>query len=242
MEEGFIIDQDQFGEGDMKYQTRDNFYGFVDENNNIIHPTAIIGDNVVLGKNNCIGAYCVISGRTIIGDDNKFEAFVSIGSSPEHREFVNKPNEIKGVKIGNGNIFREFVTVNSGCTQDTVVANECWLLKGSHVGHDSFIGSEVTLSCNVLIGGYSYVMKGANMGLGAVCHQRSVIGSYSMVGMNSTITKKDNIYPFMTYAGSPVKLIGHNIVKEKLFSSEFIEYTNNHYFETVKSIKQDAKS
>ena len=31
---------------------------------NFIHPTAIIGDNVELGDNNYIGAYCIIGDPT----------------------------------------------------------------------------------------------------------------------------------------------------------------------------------
>ena len=51
---------------------------------NFIHPTAIIGDNVILGDNNYIGAYCII------------------GDQAEHKKYWLQP---KGkVIIGNGNM------------------------------------------------------------------------------------------------------------------------------------------
>lgn len=37
---------------------------------NKIHPTAIIGKEVVLGEGNTIGPYSVIEGKTYIGDNN----------------------------------------------------------------------------------------------------------------------------------------------------------------------------
>lgn len=35
---------------------------------NFIHKTAIVGVNVVIGKGNYIGPYCLITGGTIIGN------------------------------------------------------------------------------------------------------------------------------------------------------------------------------
>jgi acyl-[acyl carrier protein]--UDP-N-acetylglucosamine O-acyltransferase len=57
---------------------------------NYIHPTAIIGNNVRLGKGNKIGAYVVIQGKTWIGDNNVFEPFCSIGNEGEHKDFFGK--------------------------------------------------------------------------------------------------------------------------------------------------------
>ncbi len=214
MLEGDIINQEQYGENVLAFLETLNLPDVIsdDDSGNFIHPTAIIGKMVKLGKGNYIGVNCYIVGNTSIGDNNHFEAFVSIGSFPEHKEYFNK-KEIKGVEIGNNNVFREFVTVNSGCTQNTIISNNCWLLKGSHVGHDSLIEDDVTLSCSALIGGYSIIMQGANMGLGAICHQFSLIGAHAMIGMGCIIPKKTQIQPFMVYVGNPAKCIKPNNYK-----------------------------
>jgi UDP-N-acetylglucosamine acyltransferase len=175
---------------------------------NVIHPTAIIGENVKLGKNNRIGAYCVIDGDTEIGDDNVFVSHCSIGTEPEHKAFFGRPN--KGLKIGNGNMFREFVTINAGCERTTELENGITMLRGSHIGHDSIISDNCTISCNVLIGGHSFLGEGVNMGLGSICHQFSKIGSYSMIGMGCIVTKKSDIVPFGVYVGSPAKYLKEN--------------------------------
>ncbi len=176
--------------------------------NNHIHPTAIIGDNVRIGKGNKIGAYVVIQGKTWIGDNNVFEPFCSIGNEPEHKDFFGKKN--KGTNIGNNNVFREYVTINAGCYVPTQLGNNITMLRGSHIGHDSEINDDCTISCNVLIGGHSLLGVGVNMGLGSICHQYSKIGSYAMIGMGAIITKKTNPNCFGVYVGNPAKYIKEN--------------------------------
>ena len=185
-----------------------------DERNNYIHPTAIIGSGVKLGYNNYIGANCYIVGDTVIGNNNHFEAYCSVGTFPEHRAFFDK-KKMKGVVIYNNNVFREFTTINSGCYKNTYLGSNIWMLRGSHVGHDCEIFDYTTLSCNVLIGGHSSVGYGVNFGLGAICHQFSVIGSGSMVGMGAIVTKKSTIEPFKTYVGNPCKYLKDNEHKRK---------------------------
>lgn len=188
--------------------------------NNHIHPTALIGDNVKLGKGNKIGAYVVIQGKTTIGDNNVFEPFCSIGNEPEHKEFFGKKN--KGTFIGNNNVFREYVTINAGCYMPTILGNDIVMLRGSHVGHDSWIHDNCTISCNVLIGGHSLLGKGVNMGLGSICHQYSKIGSYAMIGMGAIVTKKINPNCFGVYVGNPAKYIKENDYMKQKWSYEMV--------------------
>lgn len=203
---------------------------------NLIHPLANVGANVRMGKGNYIGPFCNIVGDTIIGDNNHFEGYCSVGTSPEHREYF-EARKMKGVKIGNNNVFREFITINAGTTQNTELENEIWMLRNSHVGHDSLIRSEVTLSCNVLIGGHSIIGKWANMGLGSICHQFSVIGGGAMVGMGCIVTKQTPILPFMTYVGNPAKLLKENTHRSsKLSEIEVIEIKDRYETDITYSV------
>ncbi len=178
--------------------------------NNSIHPNAIVDDTVKLGKNNYIGPNCYITGDTTIGDNNRFEAFCSIGTPAEHRDYFTSSEG--RTLIGSNNTFREFTTINAGTKDVTTLNDNIVMLRNSHIGHDSYIESNVNLSCNVLIGGHSYVMEGCNFGLGSMCHQFSVIGAYSMIGMNSTVTKSSKILPGSIYIGSPAKMLRLNTI------------------------------
>ena len=177
---------------------------------NEIHETVIIGADVIIGRGNYIGPYSVITGNTVIGDNNRFESHVSIGTPPEHRNHFEDPGA--GVIIGNGCVIREFVTINSGTEVPTTLGNGVVMLRGSHVGHDCQVGDWVNLSCNVMLGGHSDVGEGANFGLGSMCHQHSVIGGYAMIGMGSVVTKNCAIQPGNTYVGTPARFLSANTI------------------------------
>ena len=176
--------------------------------NNLIHPTAIVGDNVTLGNNNYIGPFCYITSNTIIGDNNRFEAYCSVGTPAENKEYL---NSFDGkLIIGNNNVFREYTSINAGSTKLTIIGNDNLLLRNVYIAHDSIIEDNTILSGNILIGGYSYIMSGVNMGMGSIAHQFSKIGAYSMIGMGSVITKTSKIIPGGVYYGLPSKYKGKN--------------------------------
>jgi UDP-N-acetylglucosamine acyltransferase len=155
---------------------------------NFIHPTAIIGDNVVLGNNNYIGAYCII------------------GDPAEHKKYWDKP---KGkVLIGSNNIITGLVTIDAGTEQITYIADNCFIMKHAHIGHDCKINDNVTISCGAKIGGHSIIDKNSNIGLNAVLHQFSVIQEGCMIGASAFF--KGESEPFTKYAGVPAKKLGVN--------------------------------
>jgi UDP-N-acetylglucosamine acyltransferase len=203
---------------------------------NYIHPTAIIGDNVKLGKNNIIGAFVVIQGNTTIGNDNVFEPFCSIGNSPEHKDFLKQKNQ--KTKIGNKNTFRESVTINSGIENPTTIQDNVIILRGVYIGHDSFVSNNCIISCNVLIGGFCFLGVSVNMGMGSICHQFSKIGSYSMIGMGAIITKKTKVNCFGTYVGNPAKYIKENDHKKLQFSAEQVWDACQYFEEEYQKFKK----
>ncbi len=187
----------------------ENFKSKLTEDSNIIHETALIDKSVKLGKNNYIGPFCIIAGDVTIGDNNRFESHVCIGSLPEHKEAFSSDKNL-GVIIQNNNTFREFVTVNGGFNDKTKIYNHNIFLRGSHIGHDVILGSNCTISCNVLLGGHSMIGNKVNMGLGAICHQFSLIGEGAMIGMGTVIPKQKRIVPYKTYVGNPSRELKDN--------------------------------
>jgi len=161
--------------------------------NNSIHPTALINwEKIQIGNGNIIGPY------------------VCIGLDP-----LTYSQESDGIiKIGDNNIIREFTTIQLP-TKDskiTQVGNNNFLMSNTHISHDCKIENDITLAIGVVLNGQVNVMVGSYIGSGVVAHQYQTIGSYSIVGMNSTITKKSEIKPGGKYIGSPAKYIGINQV------------------------------
>jgi UDP-N-acetylglucosamine acyltransferase len=158
---------------------------------NFIHPTAIIGDNVILGDNNYIGAFCII------------------GDPAEHKKYWNQ--EKGKVIIGNNNIVTGLVTIDAGTEVPTIIEDGCFIMKHAHIGHDCRIMNNVTISCGAKIGGHSIIGEGSNIGLNAVLHQFSIIKRGCMIGASAFF--KGESEPEMKYAGVPAKYLSPNIKK-----------------------------
>lgn len=188
---------------------------------NRIHPTAVIGDAVELGDDNVIGPFTVILGPTVIGDGNWIGPHVTIGTPGEDRTgphpvaWENAPTgdpkrDGYGVRIGHRNRIREYVSIQQGTRRPTAVGNDSYLLRGSHVGHDVLVDDQVTLACNVLLGGHTHVWSGANLGMGTVVHQKGRIGPGAMVGMGSSVRRE--VGAFTVSVGNPARVTGVNAV------------------------------
>src|SRR5574343_135422 len=121
------------------------------DSSNEIHPTAIIYDNVTMGKNNIIGAYSVI------------------GSNGEIRGA--RQSDFKGtVSIGNGNVISEHVTIQRPLNPTvTEIGNNNLIMAHAHLGHDCIVGNDTEICTGVILGGYSVVEDGAKalVGLGS---------------------------------------------------------------------------
>ena len=74
---------------------------------------SVIGPGVVVGAGTTIGPFVRIDGPTQIGERNRFIGQCSIGTDPQDLKFKGEKTELR---IGNDNVFREFVTINRGTT------------------------------------------------------------------------------------------------------------------------------
>ena len=185
----------------------------IDERSNIIHPNAIVDENVELGTNNFIGPFCYLTGYLTVGDNNRFEGFCSVGTRPEHSKHWHKDGR---TVIGNGNTFREHITINGSTDEGlTRIDNGVIMLRDSHVAHDCVIEDDVTLSCDAVMLGHVHVMLASNCGSGCQIHQYQVIGSWSMIGMGCIIPKKSIIIPGHVWVGNPGKSIKVNEYRMK---------------------------
>lgn len=157
-----------------------------------IHPTAVIGQRVTIGDDCYIGPLCVIG----------YPA-----------EWKGNEGKDAGVIIGNNVRITGLVTIDSGVELPTVIKDNCYLMKHSHIGHDAFIDSGVTLSCGVKVGGHAHIGANVNLGLNACIHQKVIVPDNCMIGMGGIVTKKSELMAGQKYAGNPVRWIGENVKK-----------------------------
>ena len=210
--------------------------------NNNIHPTAIIGDSVILGQNNTIGPYVVIEGNIVIGNDNyigaftriinnveiensnRFDGYVTIGSLGEMGAKGDVFVEDGKVIIGSNNTFREFININSPVRRKTTkIGNKCYFMARTYLPHDVHFGDNVTMATNAVVGGGCIVEDYVYLGLNSAVHQWTDLGESCMIGLQAAVTKP--IPPFCIVTGVPARILKLNEVglQRRGFDSAVIE-------------------
>jgi len=166
--------------------------------NVFIHPTSYIGDNVEIEDNVYIGFGCVI------------------GSFAEHPHVETKEHGL--IIIGKNTKLTKLVTIDCPLEPEgkTIIGENCYLMSGSHCGHDTILSDNVTLSCGVKVGGFTLIMSYCTLGLNSTTHQHSVLNAGTMLGANS-FYKGEGEGMFKVWGGVPARVIGENWrLKEKL--------------------------
>ncbi len=157
-------------------------------------PYAIIEDGVRIGPGCRIAAHGQVLRGVTMGARNTVDRGAIIGGNPQSLSFdVSLPSR---VRIGDDNIFREYVTVHRSAAEngETVIGSHNFLMAGCHIGHDSALGDHNVLANNVLVAGHVTIGSRCFLGGGAGFHQFIRIGDIAMVQGNSAISK--DIPPF----------------------------------------------
>jgi len=176
-----------------------------------IGPSVVIGSNVSIRKNSRVDAFVYIEGATEIGENCHFFPYSTIGTEPQD---INYKGEETFVKIGDRNVFREFMTVHRGTVKGdgkTLIGNDNYFMAYSHIAHDCFVGSNTVFNHGATIGGHCYVGDFAQVGALSGMHQFCRIGKYAFTGGYSVITQ--DVLSFCKVAGSrPVLFYGLNAI------------------------------
>jgi UDP-N-acetylglucosamine acyltransferase len=186
-----------------------------------VHPTAIIEEDVQLGAGCVVHAYAVIKRHSVLGAGVVVHPFAVVGGDPQYLKF--DPATNSGVRIGEGTVLREHVTVNRSIHPDqaTTVGARCFLMANAHVGHDCAVADDVVLANNVMLAGHVEVGSFTFVGGGAGIHQFVRIGEGVMVGGLTRLTK--DVAPFLMVAERD-EVPGFNVVglKRRGFSRDAI--------------------
>lgn len=193
---------------------------------NDIHATAIIGENVILGNGNKVLPYTIIEGNVEIGDNNIIGPHVVIGCPATDSKHIERAFACTKVLIGNNNTIREFSVIEQPCYEEkTIIANNVFLMQGTHVSHDVYIGNKTVVTNSSVLAGIVKILEGANIAMGCTINQYTVIGQYSIVATNSACMK--NVKPFSRYIpGKPVSVNYYAIKKYgfEQYESEIVDY------------------
>ncbi|MCD4824789.1 MAG: acyl-ACP--UDP-N-acetylglucosamine O-acyltransferase [Phycisphaerae bacterium] len=183
----------------------------------IIHPTAVVNSSAVLaddvevaagavveadvtiGAGTILRAHSVVRRYTTLGENNMVDHFTVLGGEPQDLKF--DPAEVSYLKIGDGNIFREGVTINraTGKGEATVVGNNTYWMTQSHAGHNAVIEDDVILGNSSGAAGHATVHRGAILSAGVFVHQFCWIGERVMTQGNAGFST--HVPPYSLVAG-----------------------------------------
>ena len=194
-----------------------------------IGPYSVIGPDVQIGDNCDIASHVVIRGPSVIGKNNKFYQFSTIGDDTPDLKYKGEPTKLI---IGDNNIIREGVTIHRGTVQDkgeTVIGNHNLLMAYAHVGHDSVIGNHVIMVNNSSLAGHVNVGDWAILSGYALIHQYVSVGAHSFIG--PAAFSYHDVPAFVTAFGSPAepRTINKEGLKRRGFTVDQIALANKAY-------------
>jgi len=195
-----------------------------------VGPYCTIGAGVELGEGCHLVSHVVMEGPTTIGIDNGFFPFSSIGLAPQDLTYAGEPTRLE---IGDHNEIREFVTINRGTVKGgglTRIGDHNLIMAYTHVAHDCQIGSHIIMVNAATLGGHVTVEDWANVGALCPVHHFVRIGTHSIIGGGSTITR--DVLPFSkTSAERGTHAYGLNAIglERRGFSEERIKKLQRAY-------------
>jgi UDP-N-acetylglucosamine acyltransferase len=176
----------------------------------IIGPYCVIGPDVSIASGCRLVAHVHVTGRTSIGARTQIFPFASLGTPPQSVRY--RGGDTRLVVGADCNI-REGVTLNIG-TEDgggvTEVGDRCFMMAGSHVGHDCKVGNDVTFANNAVLGGHVTVGDFVFFGGNAAVHQFVRVGEGAMIGGLSGV--RTDLIPFGYAVGQLADLVGLNVI------------------------------
>jgi UDP-N-acetylglucosamine acyltransferase len=175
-----------------------------------IGPYAVIGGDVVLGPKNVISAHAVVKGHTTLGAGNRVFPQAVLGEIPQDLKYRGEPTRLA---VGDGNTFRECVTINLGTDGGggvTRIANGCLFMAYSHVGHDCTIGDGAIIANCVALAGHILIEDHVHISGLAAAHQFTRIGRLAFVSGLTGVAM--DVPPYCMVTGGRAELAGLNTV------------------------------
>ena len=175
-----------------------------------IGPYVVIGPDVEIDNDVIIHSHVNIAGHTKIGRKNIFYPMSSIGSDPQDLKYQ---GEKTSLIIGDGNIIREHVTINTGTIQDngiTKIGNNNLIMIGAHIAHDCIIGNYIVMANNSAIAGHGIIEDSVIIGAKCGIQQFVRIGKMAMIGGMTGVSR--DVIPYAVSTGNRNFLNGINVI------------------------------
>lgn len=175
-----------------------------------VGPYCVVGPGVRLGRGTTLDSHVVVGGDTTLGAGNHLYPFSSIGLDPQDLKYK---GEASRLVIGDGNTFREFVTVHRGTAGGgmvTRIGSGNLFMTEVHVAHDCQVGDHTIFANAATLAGHVEVQDWATIGAFSGIHQFCRVGAHAFVGGYTVVTK--DVLPYSKTVGNRARIYGINVV------------------------------
>lgn len=176
-----------------------------------VGPYTVIGEGVELGDDCEVMSHVVLGGPAKLGKGNRIFPWASIGLEPQDMKYHGEPTRLEA---GDGNVFREFVTVHRGTAGGggvTKIGNHNLLMAYVHIAHDCTLGDHIIMANGASLAGHVEIGDHAMVGAFCGIHQFCRVGAYSFLG-GYTLANKDVLPYSKTSSDRPAAVLGANRV------------------------------
>lgn len=187
-----------------------------------VGPYSVIGPDVRIGARTRIGSHVVLSGPMRIGCDNQIFPYAALGAISQDK--TAKPDDPTSVVIGDGNVIREFVTVQRGTMKEfdtkrgeTRIGDRNWIMNYCHIAHDCQVGSDTVFANNASLAGHVQIGDWVILGGYTLVYQFCRIGAHAFTAFSAGVS--GDVPPFVTVQGNPAE--PRTINKEGLRRRQF---------------------
>jgi UDP-N-acetylglucosamine acyltransferase len=194
----------------------------------LVHPTAVIDPQATLASDVRVGAFSVIGpevtleseveighhvileGTVHVGARARIGHGAIIGGLPQDLKF--RPGTPTSVRIGNGAVIREYVTIHRATQPDaaTTIGSDCLIMASCHIAHDCCLGQGVIMINYAGLTGHCEVGDRATIGGLTGIAPFTRIGTHAYIGGVSKIVS--DVPPYLLVDGRPAVARGVNVI------------------------------
>jgi UDP-N-acetylglucosamine acyltransferase len=175
-----------------------------------VGPFAIVEPGVSIGEGTRVDAHAIIRSGTRLGARNVVHPFAVVGGDPQERTYAGEPTRLV---VGDGNVFREGVTVNRGSLKGggvTTIGHGNLLMAGVHVAHDCTLGDRIELANGAMLGGHVSLASHVVVGGGVAVAPFVSVGARAFLAAGAMVER--DVPPFVIAAGDRARVRALNRV------------------------------
>ncbi|MDP9149820.1 MAG: acyl-ACP--UDP-N-acetylglucosamine O-acyltransferase [Myxococcota bacterium] len=175
----------------------------------VVGPYAVIEGQAILASGCVLHAHALVRGPTVLGARCVIHPFAVIGGEPQAtRHSFGTPARLE---VGEGNVFREHVTVHGGTEgRTTSIGHANLFMVGAHVAHDVVIGSHCVLANGAQLAGHAAIDDWVTFGGLSGVAQFVRVGESAFVAASSACER--SVPPFVVVQGDRARVRGLNVV------------------------------